>query len=467
MSSQHTMPRGRTAVLFSDIRGRDGFSTVFFPLSTLAVATALSQAGILVKVIDAQIDRRWREQLEDLLPTALMLGVSALTGPSLATALDAVEIARRNSSVPIVWGGYHASHNYEAIFRENLADFVVCGPGEKGAIALARALTDWGKEIPPYVLSGIPGLVYAGADGSVHANRRDKIENMAQIPEIDYTLVDAEAYLSRNGRILHTITSYGCPHRCTFCVEPTQSLRRWRGRGAIEIVDEMERLSGRYRPSLISIHDPNFSSNPQRVADVIWEISRRGQAFPILCDMRARDVTRLAELIDLKGLREAGFETIFLGLESGSDRILRLLQKGSTADDAWAACQLLDEAGVETKTSFMHDIPGETDHDTDLTFELLDKLGTLRLNRQRHHFFTPYPATKIFEDLVHLNQVGNQWTQRDWASTGTYWGSDIWPGSAERRASTLARLNRLREQFPHALEESGLPQLERRVPVQG
>jgi radical SAM superfamily enzyme YgiQ (UPF0313 family) len=185
MSTESSPQRDRTAILFSDIRGRDGFSTTFFPLSTLAIATALSQAGIIPKVIDAQIDHDWQQQIEDLLPTALMLGISALTGPSLGTALDAVDVARENSSVPIVWGGYHASHNYEDIFQESLADFIICGPGENAAIAVAQALNCWGREIPPPVLAGIPGLVYRRTDGSLQANRLHA-RRSGEVPESEW-----------------------------------------------------------------------------------------------------------------------------------------------------------------------------------------------------------------------------------------------------------------------------------------
>ncbi|MEE6307432.1 radical SAM protein [Plantactinospora veratri] len=454
------MMSGERVVLFSDIRGREGYAKTFFPLSTLAVATVLRAHGLTVTIVDAQVDEDWPATLRGELSRCLFFGISALTGPSLSAALDAVTLARDVApELPIVWGGYHATHNYRAIFGEGLADYIVRGVGEEAAVRLAEALRTTASGCREKLLDSIPSLVRR-RNGELWVNPQRKLGSMRDIPPLDYTLLDVEAYLAENGRVLHTITSYGCPHGCSFCVEPTQSLRRWRGRDPRRVVDQFEQLVRTYRPRVLSLHDPNFSSSPQRVADIASEILRRGLRCSILCDMRARDVLRLAELTDLRRLREAGFDSVFLGLESGSDRMLTLLRKGSTAQDAIDACVLLDQAGITTLASFMHDIPGETAEDSEQTFELLDIIGALRQNRQRHHFFTPYPATPLFDQLAAEDHALGTRTQRQWAETGTYWGSSIWPGRAQFRRQVIDRLRRLGEKFPWAIDASGLPQLE-------
>ncbi|MFI7430580.1 B12-binding domain-containing radical SAM protein [Micromonospora sp. NPDC049836] len=454
------MMSGERVVLFSDIRGREGYAKIFFPISTMAIGTILRAHGLNVRIVDAQVDEDWPDTLRRALPQCLFLGISALTGPSLSAALDAVALAREIApGLPVVWGGYHATHNFRAIFAEGLADYVIRGAGEEAAVRLAEALQPTAQGGREELLDQIPGLV-RHQSGELRINPQRKLGSMGSIPPLDYALVDAEAYLAENGRVLHTITSYGCPHGCSFCVEPTQSLRRWRGRDPGRVVDQFEQLIRMYQPRVLSLHDPNFSSSPQRVADIVSEILRRGLRCSILCDMRARDVLRLADLMDLQRLREAGFDSIFLGLESGSDRMLALLRKGSTAQDAIDACVLLDRAGITTLASFMHDIPGETAEDSAQTFELLGTIGALRHNRQRHHFFTPYPATPLFDQLAATDQTIATRSQRQWAETGTYWGSTVWPGRPQFRRQIVERLRQLSEKFPWAIEDSGLPQLE-------
>jgi anaerobic magnesium-protoporphyrin IX monomethyl ester cyclase len=454
------MISGNRVVLFSDIRGREGYAKIFLPLSTLAIGTALRAQGLTVTVVDAQVDEEWPTTLRRVLPQCLFLGISALTGPSLSAALDAVGLARGAApDVPVVWGGYHATHNFHAIFEEALADYIVRGVGEEAVIRLVEALSMTTSERRQKLFDQVPGLVHR-RDGELRINPQRKLGSMREIPPLDYSLIDVEAYLAANGRVLHTVTSYGCPHSCTFCVEPTQSLRRWRGMDHRRVVDQFENLVTMYRPRVLSLHDPNFSSNPQRVADVVSEILRRGLRCSILCDMRARDVLRLAELMDLRRLREAGFGSVFLGLESGSDRMLTLLRKGSTARDAIDACALLDRAGITMLASFMHDIPGESPEDSEQTFELLEIIGALRHNRQRHHFFTPYPATPLFNQLAASHRALSMWSQRQWAETGTYWGSSVWPGRVQFRRHVVERLQRLGERFPWSIDASGLPQLE-------
>ena len=300
------------------------------------------------------------------------------------------------------------------------------------------------------------------------ALRVNPLERMADanlLPPMDYTLIDVERYFAGNGRTLYYISSYGCPHACTFCAEPAQSLRRWRGLAATRVVDELVDLQQRYRPDRFNLWDPNFSSNPYRVVDMVHEMRDRGVHLDIFCDMRSRDVLRIAEHIDLRELAGVGFRSVFIGLESGSDRVLKAIRKGSTAADGWRACQLLDEAGIESFTSFIHDLPAEQPEDSDLTLAQAEALCGLRRNRQSHHFYTPYPMTELYDQLVASAGIElRDRTQREWADTSTFWGSKAWPGRPEFRRAVLRRLYPLHKRYPGVIDR--LPLL-RRVQLAG
>jgi radical SAM superfamily enzyme YgiQ (UPF0313 family) len=200
----------------------------------------------------------------------------------------------------------------------------------------------------------------------------------------------------------------------------------------------------RYHPDRINIMDPNFSSNAPRVQEIAEALSHADVRVDICCDMRARDVLRLAGHMSLSALRAAGFTEVYIGVESGSDRMLHALRKGLTAAEAYEACALLDQAGIRTITSFMHDLPGETREDSGATLALARRLAALPGNSQRHHFFTPYPSTEIYERIAHKVHAGRGIRQSDWAATSTYLGSPVWPGRADFRRRSIAGLSLLR-----------------------
>lgn len=152
-----------------------------------------------------------------------------------------------------------------------------------------------------------------------------------------------------------------------------------------------------------------------------------------------------------------GFSAIFVGCESGSDRMLTQMTKNATVQDTIDGLTLLSKAGIVQLTSWIHDLPGETDDDSAQTFALVRDLADLPHNEQKHHFFTPFPATAMYEQIFGPAE-NDQRTQREWASSDTYAGSSIWSGRRDFRARVLAELETLRAEHPHVLRRA-LPRL--------
>lgn len=447
-------------ILLSDVRATEVGSTErFLPLSIMAIGTVLKAHGFRPQIVDVQVEPNWREIVLDNLDDAFMFGVSALTGQSILAVLDAIALVRESAPrLPIVWGGYHASQAFDGILNEGLADYVVRGTGEAAAVALAGALQcdDPGERSAR--VARIPNLAYF-ENGSLRTTTFERQGDMNELPPMDYDLIDMSRYFADSERVIDYISSYGCPYACTFCAEPTQSLRRWRGLSPARVVDELSALKERYHPDRFNLQDPNFSSNPSRVVEIVKEMRRRGLELEILCDMRTRDVVRVADRIDLTQLRDVGFRRIFIGIESGSDRMLRLIRKGSTAADALKACQLLDTAGISALTSFIHDFPQESEEDSGQTLDLAEQLCAFELNRQSHHFYTPYPMTELFAQLEAEARIERITTQREWAETSTFWGSKMWPGRPDFRRRVLRRLIALHRRYPAVIERNVLPVL--------
>jgi radical SAM superfamily enzyme YgiQ (UPF0313 family) len=438
------------------------------PLSVLTVGTALRAAGHEPVIIDCQIEPDWRNKLAKEAKTALYVGVSCMTGPSIGNVLDAIGTVREHApGVPLVWGGYHASLAYRGILREQWVDVVVLGPGEAAAVALAGLAERDGGLADTASLAAIPNLAY-------HDGRREialcgamadriletpygALADMSTVPPLDYTLIPVTAYYTDRVRDLSYLTSWGCPHPCGFCSEPKTSLRRWKGLPPKRVVDEVEALWRTYAPDQISLMDPNFSTNTQRVIGIVEEMERRGLCIQLRANMRAKDIVNLAGHIGLERLRRVGFSAIFVGCESGSDRMLELMTKNATVQHTIDGCRMLSAAGIVQLTSWIHDLPQETDEDSDLTFRLVRDLALLPHNEQKHHFFTPFPATDMYDALFGASEDDGR-SQRDWARSDTYSGSAIWSGRPDFRRRVLGRLLELREQHPGVLVRS-LPRL--------
>jgi anaerobic magnesium-protoporphyrin IX monomethyl ester cyclase len=327
----------RTVVLFSGTAAGPSH-TKWNPLSILSVGTALRAAGFDALLLDPQIHDDWPQQLQALLPGALFLGATCLTGPSINNVLQAISICR---------------------------------------------------------------------------------------------------------------SSYGCPYACTYCSEPFASNRRWKPLAPSRVVREIAVLWDRYNPERISFMDPNFSTSPRRVVEIVEEMENRGISVEIMCNMRARDIVMISNLINISRLRAVGFAKIFLGVESGSDHMLTVLKKAASVQDSLRACGCLDEAGIHSYTSFMHELPGETETESTQTIKLSRMLAKLPTNRQLHHFFTPFPSTELYSQVFDSEPAR---TQSDWARSDTYHGNGIWSGRVEFRRRVVERLDALRASYPSAFQ---------------
>jgi radical SAM superfamily enzyme YgiQ (UPF0313 family) len=437
----------KKVVLVSDIQTYESY----LPMSILAIATMAEHLGARPVVLDGQIEEDLPGRLSQELPDAALLGVSAHTGPSITAILKTLEQARyQRPDLPTVWGGYHATLAYRSILDEGLVDFVVKGAGEDAFSSILNATAGCDRRELKGRLASVPNLAFHDQAGLLIDNPIRPV-HMSALPPMNYGLIDLHAYLKQRS-VIHYISSYGCPYACTFCSEPSQSLRRWSELGPDRLCDEFQHLWETYRPERISLIDPNFSTNPSRVVELVSEMQRRGLKICLNATMRARDVRMIAKRIDLNELREVGFSTIFIGIESGSDRMLKSLRKAATAEDMLVGCVLAHEAGIHVRSSFMHDLPGETEEDSDKTFELVEKICPLN-NRQSHHFYMPYPSTELYDSLLDSREIYEGMTQEDWSQTSTFQGRGPWKSRPAFRRRVFERLLALHRQHPESIPD--------------
>jgi radical SAM superfamily enzyme YgiQ (UPF0313 family) len=363
------------------------------PLSVLAASSLVTQ-DYQVKIIDQRIDPNWEETLRrEMKANPLCVGVSSMTGPQIRYALQAARIVKEaGDSIKVVWGGVHGTLLPEQTVQNPLVDIVVMGEGELTFCNLVRALE---KSQP---LKDVKGIVFKENGVFVRTEPQNPIDIEAS-PDLPYHLVDMENYIGSQGRFfgensrsLLFISSRGCPWECTYCCNPRLSKRRWRSMSAEKTYERVIDLVDRYRLDAITFHDEEFLVDRVRAEKIASFINGKFRWW-----IQAR-MDRL-KAMDLAGLDRNGLCAVQPGIESGSDRILKMIRKGETVSDILEANRCLAKTSIIPLYNFMMGFPTESYEElmqsVDLTLRLLKENPTAQVSG--FYVCVPYPGTELFD----------------------------------------------------------------------
>jgi radical SAM superfamily enzyme YgiQ (UPF0313 family) len=365
------------------------------PLALLHAVTLIDKE-YEIKLIDQRIDKDWARTLKDeLKKKPLCVGITSMTGPQIGYALDTSNIVKRESDVPVVWGGLHSSFLPEQTLRNENIDMVVQGEGEVTFYKLIEAL-DGGKS-----LKGIPGLWYK-EDGEIKNNPVRELLDLNELPDIPYHLIDVKKYMPRymGKPTFYMQTSRGCPYDCTYCYNIIYNKRRWRALSSEETLERVRRVVNDYNPGNIYFVDDNFFIDLKRVEKILKGLIDIG----INWQAQGVDIDGMDKMTDkhLRLLEESRCLRLTLGAESGSPRILNMLKKRHTMKQAIEVNKRLKDSGIILYYSFVVGFPEETEDELRQTVELA--LALLKDNPNARtspvYIFTPYPGTDMFKLAV-------------------------------------------------------------------
>ncbi len=361
------------------------------PLNLLYLAAALREHGYSVQVIDDNIREAGPEGVPHLIQGhPLFVGVTAATS-TLRTAAEYLRAIRAwDEGVPTVVGGPHVSFlPTQTLSGHPEMDVAVIGEGEVTICELADELDRTDGD-----LDRVRGLAYRD-DGHVRmSGPRGLIEDIDELPIPARDLVDLRDYRDpvRKEPIGTLITSRGCAFSCTYCASSRLMGRRFRARKPSLIVDEMEGLMSDGIKDIEFIDD-NFLLNKRRAIEVGREVRRRGLDVGFSASSRVDTQDREA----LDELRRAGMHSIYLGIESGSQRVLDLMGKGTTVGQAIDAVHGAKGMGINVLGSFILGYPGETLAEMRETIKLSLRLP---IDYAQFSVLTPYPGTPVHEQMT-------------------------------------------------------------------
>jgi len=380
------------------------------PMGLLCIATPVHFAGYDVRIIDQRLEPRWRAILqEELDRNPVCIGISSTTGPQLQYALEISRIAKENGNAPVVWGGVHPSILPEQTLENRHIDIVVQGEGEETFLELVKALDT--KDSP----STVKGIWYKDNGRIRHTGDRQFIDLDKQ-PPLAYHLIEPRKYIRRVFGVerLSFITSRGCPEECTFCFNSVFDRRRWRSMDADIAVQRMKDFVNRYNVKGVFIIDSNFFVNMDWGRRVLEAIIREDMNIVITRIHISFNTLRKMNDDDFALLQRAGCKCISIGIESGSERIRKLLKKQIDVPRLIEINRNLKKFSIMPLYFFMIGFPTETKEDLAETVSLFRTLVKENPRASKSvNIYTPFPGTELYALAVKCGLDVPQRTE-DW-----------------------------------------------------
>ncbi len=317
-----------------------------------------------------------------------IVGISQFTHNRFDTLELAAMVKRELPSCTVVLGGPHAGHRHREILeRYPAVDLVVVGEGEETFLDVANALSA-GKRLLTERLKEIPGLAYRDGTAVRRSVERPLIRDLDSLPPAE---LSAEYIINVDLRrqMEFIITSRGCPAVCTFCASPRTWGKRLRFHSAKYIVDEIRRLRDRLGLIYFSIRDDTFTADRRRVVELCSRLLDENLYIMWNCQSRVNAVDD--EMLAL--MKRAGCECVQFGIETGSDRLLRFLNKSTTREQMVAAATAVRRVGINLSIYLISGMPGETAADLRDTEELIARL---RPHDGQVSPLAYYPGTELF-----------------------------------------------------------------------
>lgn len=369
------------------------------PLGLLYIAGVLNQSGHEVKVTDQAGENLSDEKLKNKIIKwdPEVIGVTTYSHSGQKSIKLSQIFHENNPNVRIIFGGYFASFNAEKILETTPAvDICVRGEGEYTALDLINALQK------NQTLSTILGITYR-ENGIVKSNPdRPFIQDLDILPIPDRTLVSKNIYGEYANMSIEKFTtigaSRGCPYNCRFCLATQWGRNRWRKRDFRKIVDELEYLTYLGYQNILFIDD-NFTANRNHIIKLSQEIKHRKLDINWFCEGR----TTGGSLEMYNEMRRGGCKMIYLGIESGNQKILNYYNKRATIDNAFAAVKKMRKAQLDFIIgSFILGAPGESIQDLQNTIDFSLKLD---IDTPVYGILNVFKGTGIWDEYIEQGYI--------------------------------------------------------------
>ena len=398
-----------------------------FPLSVMAVGAALP-AEISWEIVDGNLpDLDVVQAVSDLVETQRLLGdpvtaiaLTVMPGPQLVSAVPTSKALKsRFPEIPIVWGGNFGSLYPEPVLNAPYVDWLVRGQGEATFLELLEVIA--GKRDP----DSVAGIAFRLPDGAHHIGPERPWRGPDELPAPPYHVIDVAEYL--HPTVLGTRSgvyqaSIGCPHACKFCGVISVFGRKERIGSAARTVEHLAYLVREHGMDSVHFYDNNFFVSEPQARDFAERIATLGIRW--WCEARVDTLTRFSDET-WRLLARAGLAMVFCGAESGSDDVLRKMDKGTTTTQILEVAARTREHGIIPEFSFVFGDPHDPEGEIDNTLSFVRRLKGVNPRLELiTYFYTPTPQRRgTYGDVDALQGTPTtleEWTQPEWVDWMTH-----------------------------------------------
>lgn len=370
------------------------FAPLLIPMGLAYLASVLEKEGHTVEILDNQIEEITPAKLDKALNNNPLIAGISVTSPTLESAgRVAALIKETRPSIKVVFGGIHPTLMPDETLRFPFVDIAVRGEGEITLVELLKAL-EKGEG-----LRGIAGISYKENGSVIHNPERPYITRLDDLPFPARHLFRVDRYrppldMVNRYPVRVMITSRGCPYRCIFCAAKAVPGNHYRATTPDKIIEEAELLISKYNARSIIFWDDNFTFDKERVIKfselcIKEKIQKR---ITWSCESRADGVDPYL----LKKMAQAGCWLVQYGLETGTQRLLDLINKGTTLEQSRKAVLWTEKAGMRCRATFMLGLPTETREES---LKTISFARSLKLHRAKFTLLTPYPGSELFRQM--------------------------------------------------------------------
>lgn len=386
------------------------------PLSLMYLASSLRQAGHEVKILDLYAEPLPPAQaLEKILRFKPDLAGFATYPGSIDEVYSLVKALRAGAPrVFIVLGGLYASYLPEIALSQCPADAAVLGEGEATLAELAAAVSGGGE------LAKVAGLCYRKHGETFRTAPRAVRMKLDALPWPAYDLINFDAYLLpptrsvTGGRVSSVLSARGCNFNCSFCSHHYGYFCHIRSRDPGDVVKEMKHVAEKYGVKEFRFEDCAFTAEPERAKKICALLKAELPGIAWNCDVRADTASDAL----FSAMKEAGCRRVFLGVETGSQKMLGELgaNKAIRLDQVREAVKLAKKHGLRMNCSFVLGLPGET---RETALESLAFALELDPDYAMFSVLMPVVGSRIFDQAVKAGKI-NPVTYRGGHYLSTY-----------------------------------------------
>ena len=363
---------------------------------------------VMTDMIDNNISDKVQKKLFDELKkeTPITVGITSMTGEQIRRGkIFASLVKKYNPNIPVVWGGAHPSLLPDTTIKDEHVDIVVRDEGDISFPILVSEL----KKNGTADMSKVPGICYIDKNNNIKKTKPPALYKMDYMPEYPYHLIDMELYITRIkkkfvSRYFEINSSRGCPYKCSFCLNSKDGIPYTKARSS-RIIQEIITLKNKYNIDGIYFNDENFILNKKRIKEIAEA------AIDLNLNMYFRGSGRCELFLKfddeyLKLFKKAGFYHFGLGVESGSNKTLRSINKQITTAEIYKVVDKLVKFKFEATYNFIAGFPHETVDDYKETLrtihDIFEKCTYMIYPLPAPSYFCPLPGTKSFDEAVEL-----------------------------------------------------------------